>query len=317
MSEQGRVTRRELVRRGSMLGAGVALAGPVASFGAGAAAAATRAGGDALARGRKQGYLKLAFISDKPLSYIDDQGHLTGSGVAVAGAILKKLGIPKIEAILVDFNAMIPGLLAKRWDMSAFPFYITPERCAQVAFTNPMAQYREGALVKKGNPLKIHSYSDLAANSKIRVAIVAGDAETDWAKQAGVKSSQISLFPKEALAVEAVRIGRADAYLNAEFAIVQDMRNYGAGQLALAKPFKGPIVNGKEVIAYGGWAMRHEDVALLNAFNVQLSRMIKSGQLIKLEAPFGYKRDTLPPKGLTAKDLCPDSKWGAGYKTVK
>ncbi|SRR5579875_2627411 len=313
----GRLDRRRLLGTAARFSVAILAAGSVPKVFERRSDAATA--DDSLARARRQGYLRAAFINLKPLSYVDDKtGNFTGSGPAVAGAILKKLGIKNLDPVLIEFDAIIPGLLDRRWDMSAFPFYITPKRCAQVAFTNPMAQYREGALVKAGNPKNLHSYTDLAKDPAVKVGIGTGNAEIDWAKQAGVKQEQIVLFPEEALGVEALKEGRIDAFLNGDLSLVLDVKEYGgAGQLELAKPFTGPMEHGKEIIAYGGWAMRHDDVSLLNAFNQQLEMMVKSGELQKLQGPFGYTPDMLPPPGVTAKDLCPAAPWKPGYKVFK
>ncbi len=221
---------------------------------------------------------------------------------------MAKLGIPNVDPVLVDFDAMIPGLLASRWDISAFPFYITAKRCEQIAFTNPTAQYLEGGLVRAGNPKDLHGYPDLAKPG-VKIAVQTGNAEIDWAKSAGVKDSQIQLFQEEALGVEAVRQGRADIFLNGTFSLVQDVKNYGSKGVEVAKPFKGPIVDGKEVIAYGGWALRAGDNTLRNAFNDELRKMLDSGELLKLQSPYGYDQESLPPAGVTAASLCPSASW--------
>jgi polar amino acid transport system substrate-binding protein len=303
---------------GALAKAGAAiLAGSIYADFATATSAVAAAAGDALSRARRQGYIMVGFNNNKPLAYIDPQtGEFVGSGPAILRPALKNLGIPTIRRTVVDFAGIIPGLLDKRWDLSGIAFFITPPRCAQVAFTNPVARYTEGALVKKGNPLGIHSYADLAKNASLRVAIQEGDAEVDWAKQAGAKN--IVLFPQEPLAVEALKEGRVDVYLNATFSLRQDIKNYGGeGLLDVASPFTGPIINGKEVIAYGGFAVRHEDVPLLNALNEQIASMHKSGELLRVQAPYGFTANDMPSGSITAKDLCPSAPWGTGYKIIR
>jgi polar amino acid transport system substrate-binding protein len=255
--------------------------------------------------------LRVAFIDDVPLSYINTKtGKLTGSGPAVLRAIAPKLGITSIHPILTSFGAVIPGLLAQRWDMSAFPFYITPVRCTQVAFTNPTAQYLEGAIVKKGNPKKIHSYKDFKRPG-ITVALESGSAEGQWAEQNGLPAGSLQQYPTEELAIIAVREGRADVYLNGLFGLQQSLTSYGGGDLELAKPFTGPIIGGKPVISYGGWALRANDTALRIAFDEQLKLLNESGELLKLQAPYGYSKALIPPPNLTATSpgLCPAAPW--------
>jgi polar amino acid transport system substrate-binding protein len=270
---------------------------------------------DTLARGRRQGYLRIGFNQNKPLSYTDPAtGKLTGSGPTVIEQALKNVGIPNIQYSVVEFAGIIPGLLAKRWDISGIAPYITTPRCNQVAFTNPVNMYKEGALVRAGNPYNIHSYDDMK-NPKIKVSIQEGDAEVPWVKQYGI--TNIVLFPQEPLAVQALKQGQVDVYLNSQFSLTADMKNYGGQGIELAKPFAGPAIDGKEIIAYAGFCLRHEDVTLLNALDEQIAAINKSGQLTTLQEPFGFSADETPPVSVTGKDVCPDAPWGAGYKQVK
>lgn len=233
---------------------------------------------------------------------------LEGSGPTVLSAIMEKLGIDTVEPILADFDAITPGLNANRWDISAFPFYVTESRCEEVAFTNPTARYVEGALVAEGNPLGISSYKDFA-NPDIRIGIQTGNAEIEWAKDNGAQDSQIKLFQEEALAVEALRNGQIDVYLNATFSMVQALRNFGDEGLEMAVPFEGPIVDGKEVVAYGAWALRPEDTELREAFNAELKKLLDSGELLTLQEPFGYDEESVPEPDVTSASLCPAASW--------
>lgn len=258
---------------------------------------------------QKAGAIRAAFITAKPLAYINDEsGKLEGSGPTVLGAIMDKLGIDSVEPVLTEFDAIIPGLNADRWDISAFPFYITPERCAEVAFTNPTARYTEGALVAKGNPLGIASYEDLA-DPKIRIGIQSGNAEIDWAKDNGATDAQIKLFPDISLAIEALANGQVDVYLNATFGLADAVKEFGNGRVEIAEPFVGPIEDGKEVVAYGAWALPSKDKALRDAFNKELAGLLASGELLKMQAPFGYTEELMPEADVTSASLCPDAAW--------
>ncbi len=212
-----------------------------------------------------------------------------------------------METIFVTFDVIIPGLQTHRWDMSGFHFFITPERCQQVAFTNPLARYTQGALVAEGNPKNIHSYEDIANDASIRIAAQAGAAEIEWAKQSGVDESRIQSFPEERLAIEAVRQGRADVYLQATFSLNQVKENYDVTGVEVAQPFTGPIINGKEEIAYSGYALRKEDTDFRDALNGEIAKMLDSGDLLSVQAPYGYTQDLMPEPDVTADSLCSSS----------
>lgn len=258
---------------------------------------------------QENGAIRAAFITAKPLAYVNEEtGLLEGSGPTVLGAIMGELGIDTVDPILTEFDAIIPGLNANRWDMSAFPFFITPERCEQVAFTNPTARYTQGAIVAEGNPLNILSYEDLA-RPEIRIGVQSGNAEIDWAKDNGATDAQIKQFPDIALAIEALRNGQVDIYLNATFGLDTALEEFGGDGLEIADPFTGPLENGEEIVAYGAWAIRSGDTELRDAFNEVLAGLLASGELLELQAPFGYTPELMPEPDVTAASICPDADW--------
>ena len=310
------VDRRKFMIRAAQGGVGLAFSGSLASLISACGSTSTSTPENALTRGRKTGNLNLAFINQPPPdSYIDPTtGLLTGADPVILTAILKKIGIPHTTDILTDFDSVIPGLLDGRWDISAFNFYITPPRCQQVAFTNPLVQYKEGAAVRAGNPLGIHSYADIAALPHVNVGIVAGAAEIGYAQTAGIKTPQ--LFPDTPTVWQALKTGRIDVYLDAEHALLGAQKSYGSTGIELATPFTGPIVDGKPLVSYSGWALRYSDVALLNAINTTQADMIESGEIQQLDKPYDILEEGLPPGNITAKTLCPAAPWPKSYQVV-
>jgi polar amino acid transport system substrate-binding protein len=311
--------RRNFMKRAAQGGLGLAFSGSLATLVDACGSSSkptTETAENALTRGRKTGYLNLAFINQPPPdSYIDPKtGLLTGADPVILDAILKKIGIPHTTDILTDFDSVIPGLLDGRWDISAFNFYITPARCAQVAFTNPLVQYHEGAAVRAGNPLKIHSYADIAAMPNVKVGIVAGAAEVGYAQSDGIKN--IQQFPDTPTVWQALKTGRIDVYLDAVHAILGALKAYGSAGVELAQPFTGPIIDGKVLVSYSGWALTYANVALLNAINKTQAEMIENGEIQRLDEPFGVLSEGLPPGNLTAKALCPSAPWPSSYQVV-
>ena len=59
----------------------------------------------------------------------------------VLKAVLKRMGIGETVGVLTEFQSLIPGLLADRFDVTA-GMYVRPNRCAQILFTNPLRQAR-------------------------------------------------------------------------------------------------------------------------------------------------------------------------------
>ena len=99
-----------------------------------------------------------------PWGYRDKQNDVVGYHPDIVRAVLAPLGVTKFEFVVADFGALIPGLLANRFDIIASGVAITPARCQQVLFSEPDLSVGDGLLVLKGNPLKLHSYEDIAKN---------------------------------------------------------------------------------------------------------------------------------------------------------
>jgi polar amino acid transport system substrate-binding protein len=290
--------------------AGQSSAGSVAPS---TAAASTSA---ALAGYQKDG-LKLVYITNPPFSYADPKsGEIIGAGPVVLRELLKPYGITKFSYSLVQFAGEIPAVTSKRADMTANNFNANAARCAQVGFTNPVALYHQGALVHKGNPKNLHSYDDIAKDSSVKIAILRGDASIAWLQSYGVGTNRLLQFDALPQAVTAVNQGRADVYLNATVSLNQELKQPEASNLEVANPFKGPVIDGKELITNASYAIRYEEVDLLNALNEQIAALIDNGRMLELLTPYGYDKDSIPPATMTAKSICPAGAWPAGYKDL-
>ncbi len=74
-----------------------------------------------------------------PFNYIDPNGKLKGFDVDIADALCKAMGVD-YELIVQDWDGMIPGLLAKKYDVIVASMSITDKRKKAVNFTKPYYQ---------------------------------------------------------------------------------------------------------------------------------------------------------------------------------
>lgn len=167
---------------------------------------------------KEQGYIRAATANEVPYSYMKDDGTSAGIGPDVANAVLKKMGITDVTWSVTPFGTLIPGLKAKRYDFVAAEQNISPERCKQVAFTEPNSSYGEGLLVKTGNPKKLTTYADIAKDPSLKVAVVSGANNIDFLRAVGVKDEQVVFITANADALATVR-NRADAYAATELTV--------------------------------------------------------------------------------------------------
>ena len=105
----------------------------------------------------------IGIANDFPFTYQDGKTkEMDGVDVRIFRMITKLLGIQKVSWQIVQFDAMIPGLIAKRWDVAADNIHENPKRLAVIDFTSPAYWYGSSLAVPKGNPKNIHTAADLA-----------------------------------------------------------------------------------------------------------------------------------------------------------
>ncbi|UOK69433.1 ectoine/hydroxyectoine ABC transporter substrate-binding protein EhuB [Ancylobacter polymorphus] len=251
---------------------------------------------------KDQGYIRAATANEVPYSYMKDDGTSAGIGPDVANAVLKKMGITDVTWTVTPFGTLIPGLKAKRYDFVAAEQNISPERCKQVAFTEPNSSYGEGLLVKKGNPKKLTTYADIAKDPSLKVAVVSGANNIDFLRAVGVKDDQVIFITANADALATVQ-NRADAYAATELTVAALAK--GQANVEQAAPFTDPVVDGKPVRNYGGFAFRPEDKDLYQAFNAALVEFRTTDEYKKILAGYGLSPESIKAAAdRKVADLC-------------
>ncbi|MCK7627933.1 ectoine/hydroxyectoine ABC transporter substrate-binding protein EhuB [Streptomyces sp. RS10V-4] len=255
-------------------------------------------GGRLLERLRRKGSVTLGLAGEQPYGYIGTDGRMTGSAPTIAKVIFKRLGVPRVEPFPTDFGSLIVGLNSQQFDVVAAGMYINPERCAQVIFADPEYQMLDAFIVRRGNPLRLRTYKDIARTGA-RMATGVGYAEIGYAKEAGVRD--ITTLPDQLAGLLAVEQGRVDVFVGTAVTVRNVVRQSGTTR-AEATPEVTPYVRGKPVIDVGAFAFRTPETNLRDAFNRELHRMKRTGELLDLMRPFGFTAQQMTK--ITAKEKC-------------
>ncbi|PZG94460.1 ectoine/hydroxyectoine ABC transporter substrate-binding protein EhuB [Streptomyces sp. NTH33] len=295
-------TDRPGLRRRALLtgAAALAAAGAIgASSGCSRVATAdTGDGGRLLEQLRARGSVRLGIAGEQPYGYIGKDGKVTGSAPAIATRIFKRLGVDRVEPFPTEFGSLIFGLNSLQFDVVAAGMYINPDRCQQVLFADPEYRMKDAFIVAKGNPMKLRDYKDIARTGA-RMATGIGYAEIDYAKAAGVK--RITTLPDQLAGLLAVEQGRVDVFAGTAVT-VRNVLEQTRSTKAEATDEVTPYVDGKPVVDVGGFAFRRPERNLRDAFNRELHKMKRSGELLQIMRPFGFSEDQMTT--LTAEEKC-------------
>uniref|UniRef100_A0AAU2A6Y6 Ectoine/hydroxyectoine ABC transporter substrate-binding protein EhuB n=1 Tax=Streptomyces sp. NBC_00093 TaxID=2975649 RepID=A0AAU2A6Y6_9ACTN len=276
--------------------------GTVGSFGtlgcSRVSAASGVEGGDLLDRLRAQGVVRLGIAGEIPQGFIDKNGELTGEAPELARVIFKRLGVDRLQPVPTEFGSLIPGLNSQQFDVVAAGMYVNPERCQQVLFADPDYQMLDSFVVRKGNPKDLHNYSDIV-KKKAKLATGTGYAQIQHAVEAGYKESDLLIVPDQVAGLNAVEAGRVDAFSGTAVTVRLVAKNSRKAEAADAF---APIIDGKPRVDGGAFAFRLTETKLRDAFNVELHKLKKSGEVYRILRPFGFTQDEMTD--LTAKELC-------------
>lgn len=262
------------------------------------------AGMNTLERIRHEGTIQIGYANEAPYAYRDgDTGRLTGEAPEIARVVLARMGVEEVEGVLTEFGSLIPSLNAGRVDIVAAGMYILPERCEQVAFSEPTYSIGEALMVAAGNPLDLHSYEDIVAHESARLGVVSGAIQVGMAQEMGVPSNRLVRFPDAPSAVEGVRAGRVDAYGGTALTVQNLLDRDTSGNIERATPFIDPVIDGEEVRGFGAFAFRQNDPEFLAEFNRHLAEFIGTEEHQELVRDFGFTETELPGDVTTAQ-LC-------------
>ena len=248
---------------------------------------------------KESGTITVGFANERPYAY-KDGGDLKGQSPAVHGYILDQIGDIELEGKLFEFNALIPALNSDRVDVVTAGMFITPERCEQAAFSDPVYVATTSLMTEKGNPMNLTDYASVA-DSGATLAVMNGAVEVGQAKGNGVAEKQLQIVPDQQAGLDAVKSGRADA-----FALTSISLRALAEQDKAVEVSEGfiPVVDGEEQIGAGAAVFRKGDEDLRDAFNEELDKLVESDKWLELVEPYGFTEAERPDPDLTAEELC-------------
>lgn len=210
-----------------------------------------------------------------PYSMTRADGSLTGFDVDIAKALCGEMKM-KCEIKANDFEGMIPGLIAKKFDVAVASMAITEERKKAVAFSD---KYQGGYSTLIGKTGQKLDGTPVGMKGKT-IGIQQGTIQANYARAkyqpAGVRLSTYSTVENAFLDVVS---GRIDA-LMIDVGGAYELKKSPKGKLV---EMFGPKMNDVKYFGTGsGIAVRKADKVLLGRINAALKTILANGSYKKI-----------------------------------
>jgi len=211
-----------------------------------------------------------------PFNFVDASGALQGFDVDIANALCEKM---KAECTIVaqDWDGIIPGLIAKKYDAIVASMSITEERKKQVDFTSKYYNTPAKFVAKKGAGIEI---SKTGLTGKI-IGVQVSTIHENFARDNFGDVAEIKAYDTQENANLDIVAGRVDVLLADSVALDE-----GFLKTDLGKDFEfvGPDFTDKKWFGEGaGIAVRQGEKALLDAFNAAIAEIRKDGTYKKIQ----------------------------------
>ena len=244
--------------------------------------------------------IRIGFFNFKPYAFTDENNNLVGTDVEILRHILPKMGATISAATAVEWSALIPGLKAGRFDVVAAGMFVTPARCAEVQFTEPVFGIGQTLVVPKESDLLSVANYEQVAEMGLSVAAITGTGSVGYLRAAGVPEDRIMQLPDSPSAIASVRAKRTQAFAISVPGAREIVRSVPEKDMAMTTVFSE--VAGELAMPHGAFAFRPADKDFVDALNAQLAAFIGTPEHIKILESYGMEKNELPIR--TTSELC-------------
>jgi arginine/ornithine transport system substrate-binding protein len=209
-----------------------------------------------------------------PFNYKDQSGQLQGFDVDIAKALCAKAKFD-CEIVAQDWDGIIPGLLAKKYDAIIASMSITEERKKSIDFTGKYYQTPARFIAKKGSGIQINEAGLKGKNVGVQRATI----HANYVHQTYGNVVNVKEYDTQENANLDLVAGRLDLIL-ADSVVLQE----GFLKKPEGAPFEfvGPELRGKIFGEGAGIGIRKEDTKLKDAFNAAIKEIRADGTYKKI-----------------------------------
>ena len=210
-----------------------------------------------------------------PFNYIDPGGKLQGFDIEIGNALCDAM---KVTCIWVtqDWDGIIPGLLAKKYDTIIASMSITEERKKKVNFSQKYYTTPAKFVRKKGSNIEIND-ADLSGKT---VGVQRATIHENFLRDNYGDIVEIKSYPTQDEANMDFAAGRVDLLLADSVALLEGLLNTDAGQNA---EYVGPDFTDPRWFGDGaGIAVRKADTELVQMLNDAIDQIRADGTYQKI-----------------------------------
>jgi lysine-arginine-ornithine-binding protein len=209
-----------------------------------------------------------------PFNFVDGDGNVQGFDVEIAAALCEVMGVKKVD-VIQDWDGMIPGLIAKKFDAIISDMSITEKRLKVVSFSKSYYDEQGLFLGRKGESF---DFSVEGMKGK-KIAVQRATTFANYIKGIYGSSVEIKYYETPASQILDLLSGRVDLILASDVFVHATINSEDGAKLAVS----GTPVTDKTYIGDGvGIAIRKQDTELLNSFNKALDTIKSNGTYDKI-----------------------------------
>ena len=228
---------------------------------------------DLLAQIREKGEITIAMEGTwAPWTYHDKADELVGFDVEIGQKLAEKLGVAA-TFIEGEWDGLLAGLEAGRYDIMINGVDVTPEREQKYDFSTPYA-YNRTAVIVRGDDDSIQAMEDLKGKQ------TANTISSTYAEVAEKYGATVTGVDDLNQTMELLLSGRIDATLNAEVTFYDYLRAHPDANIKIA------AIDPDETSVAIPMRKGSETAALLAAVNEALAELRASGELRMLSEKY-------------------------------
>lgn len=206
-----------------------------------------------------------------PFNMKDASGELIGFDVEIAKALCAEMEA-ECEIVAQDWDGIIPGLVANKYDAIVASMSITPERDEKVDFTE--RYYSNYLRIVAPTDSGISGQEDLAGKT---VGAQRATVAANWAEDNLGRTATVKLYDTQTAAYSDLEAGRLDALVSDVYPAYDWMKDKEGYE------FVGERIDIDDQIAI---AVREGDDELREKFNKALKAIRQSGKYAEINAKY-------------------------------